>query len=361
MASADEFDEDDFLSSLSQTDQSRFKNRFSEEYNNIDQTDAERAVKNSFRQNDRRRHGLFTAVVNSFASGESDFEVAFVDPLREIVGESPIDVLLARDSYHGTTHLCAVFCEPKGENPLAQNVNSGYELLERNIGRVKSQLSSTEIGTVQYATLIYEEELSVIRPSSVIRGAEPDEYSIWVMDETTTTLEKEAGRIAHEDLRNKLEGGIDYTKLENYEIEYGLDSHDVIILQNVILDLVAGSKYENDEREFNEEDFREGLLQGTEIGPDEEDKEEMVDKRVEELLEFAIESKMLYTIEDDQKKINSGRDYRARFPQGNPSKVKDSILEKYSSQRAPQRRGRIAFTRAKDRFEPVDTDLDDFK
>lgn len=93
------------------------------------------------------------------------------------------------------------------------------------------------------------------------------------------------------------------------------------------------------------------------IGNNRDKLEDVLDTKISELLELACDADMLQKEGDE---FDTERDYRLVWGSDEPKDIKDAVREKYFKFKAPEQRGGLAFDRAKDKFERVESQLDGF-
>lgn len=375
MISLSEVDSASYLEELTERDGERFEEVYGEKWEELSEDKAEDRVKAELRNRVDPCHEVFEAVVDAFHPSNEDgvntgYEVGLTNPLYE-VEENAADLLLASNDYQ-EIHFCFIITEVGGEHysKWAQRVNYLYDLFNENDQYLLSQMpeSDLEIGHVQYVTVTRKEDVPDVKLGRLIKSVVPDKYGLLVVDDdysgpgAQVQLYLEHGEIAHRKLRSQLEDGIDYGDGENYEISCPTHGHDFICLREILMSLML-SQYGADveePREFNYQDFEDKLVDQTHIDDPPEEKSDSIEERSVELLSIAFDADMVHRA--PHRRINSNRDYRLRFPSGDPDQVPDYLEKKWIEYRGPFKRADDAFRMAKDSFkpqEPVKTELSD--
>lgn len=363
----DEFDEDNLLERLLEDDAEQFREQYSDRYRELSEEDARRSIEEEFRSVHQPEYSVFKAVKDSFhpANEEgyrSGYEVSFTNPLYEI-RENPADLLLTYTDYQNVS-FCFVVCEVVGEDYTRwpAHINEVHDLVMGHESHLLKQVGEEgkEINTIQYVTATRKQDVPDIDFRHIERLA-PDNYSLWVVDDDYprespsdphVQLHYEDGSIQHQKLRTVMGQGIDYERSRNRDVIFSLESHPIIALQETIMALMTeqhSDLSEEQPREFDRGDFERVFIDLCEIGPSGEEKREVLRETSAEFLELAKNAEMVYA--DGHRRIQTSRDFRARYPTGSTAEVKPSIRDKYVDYRAPYRRGRMAYDDTRESFE----------
>jgi hypothetical protein len=376
MIGPEEVDSDGYLSRLTEGDESRFREVYQEQHDELDLEAAKTAVRATLRNKHEPHHDVLGAIADGFhpyneEGMETGYEVALSNPLYEVEATAA-DLLLTAQDYR-EVHLCFVVCEAGGEDYVrwARHINEISDLYRGHEEELLEQVpvEGLETGHVQFVTATTKEDLPDVDLKYLKSSVSPDNYAIWVVDDDyegngdrQVELRNEVGRLAHRQLRTVLENGFDYGKGESTDLGCTLNSHEFVMLRETFLRLMlqqySGGREEP--REFNLDDFEDTLVSHTQVGDPPEKKERLVRSKAGNLLDVADEAEMVYS--GGNQNINTNRDYRLRFPSGMPTQVPEHIWPKYVDYRAPRKMAEDAHERAREDFEPIDqleTELDD--
>jgi hypothetical protein len=376
MIDPEDVDSDGYLGRLADGDESRFRERYQEQYSELDLDAAKTAVQAELLNRHEPRHQVLEAVADGFHPYNEEgmatgYEVALSNPLYEIK-PTAADLLLTAQDYR-EVHLCFVVCETTGEDYVrwAKQINEISDLYRGHEEELLEQVpvEGLDTGHIQFVTVARKEDLPDVDLKYLKSTVSPDNYAIWAVDDDyegnsdrQVELRKEFGQLAHGQLRTVLEDGFDYGKGENTALACTLNSHEFVILREIFL-LLMLRRYSNsreEPREFNKQDFEEMLVSKMQIGEPNKKKTQLVRSKAGDLLDIADDAEIVYSGESQN--INTNRDYRLRFPSGMPTQVPEHIRPKYIAYRAPQKMARDAFTKTKEGFEPIDqleTELSD--
>lgn len=363
----DDYDDDDLLGRLLDSDEDDFRQQYREEYEDLSEDEAKRAIEEEFRSIHRPEHEVFKAVKNSFhprneEGYESEYEVSFTNPLYEI-RENPADLLLTYTDWRNV-NFCFVVCEAVGENYARwpAHINEVHDIVRGHKTDLLNQVGEDgkEINTIQYVTATRKQDVPDIDFRHIDQQA-PENYSLWVVDDDypreepsdpPVELRQEYGSIEHQKLRTVMEDGVDYENARNRDVVFSLKTHPIIALQETLMSLMTmqyGEPDEEEPREFNRSDFEDMYINLCEIGPSGEEKRAVLRQKADELIELAEDADILYSAE--HRRIKTNRDFRVRYPTGGTADLKPAIKEKYVNHRAPYRRGQMAYDETRGSFD----------
>ncbi|MHC3439522.1 hypothetical protein ACYJ1Y_15880 [Natrialbaceae archaeon A-gly3] len=376
MKDPEKFDDDDWLDSLGKGDRERFNSLFDEKYRAIDENRAETSFKRRFEDQFEQEHRLFKAIVDSFApknsadGSDSGFETTIINPLYERC-EHSADILLARKQVRNV-HLCFVSCEIAGEksDTWRERVNDTYEVFQSETNREKLktylECSGLNFRTVQYLTVTRGRDLIDVDMDVMRLGTTPDNYAIWKLmeselpddDDEDEEITHHSGHVEHPDLHDVSIEGLDYTLADYDDVKFSLNTHPIFPIGEVCLQVYLdqyGSVDHPDE--FNKGDFERSFKSKIEVGEDRNELEHPLQTKIENLLQIAVDADM---IQDSGDEFDTSRDYRLRWDSDDPKDIKSMVKRKYFKLVAPKERGRLAYIRARDEFEGVESSLDDY-
>jgi hypothetical protein len=160
-------------------------------------------------------------------------------------------------------------------------------------------------------------------------------------------------------LTDVIDQGFEYGSIGAPTIQYMIGTHPVLVLEEIVYTLLTDHINQKDDhpQEFDRDEFRNRYESPLQLGAQGDDYDEVVSREVDRLLSFGKEINL---IEDDPDEIDSHRDYDLKFVGEKPHLAKKAVLSKFLDQRSPIERGSRAFSRAKDAFEPQNTDLNQF-
>ncbi|WP_439026087.1 hypothetical protein [Haloarchaeobius sp. DT45] len=380
MKDPEPFDENDWIKNeLGKGDQERFNKLFDKKYREIKKEDAIQGVKNSFEQSGLPHYRLFKAVVDGFSpdsraeGSASGFETRVVNPLYER-GQTAAEILLAKPQPGSSSvHICFVSCEIGGENSQEwrQDINQVQDVLESSDNRqhLKEQIQcdDLDIRTVQYLTVSRDRDLFDIDMDVMKAGTNPENYALWEFVEIElpeTEEEKEEnetirhydGEVAHPDLARVGEEGIDYSLVQNDDIRYSLTTHPIYPIGIICLEIYTSNQGHDDfPKQFYREEFVEEYKNKIYLGQVTEEIEHIIQGKVAELLTLAVDSNMLDDDDDDLE-----RDYKIKWPSDDAGDVKEMVKSKYYKHNASDKRGELAFERARENFQKEEQSLDEY-
>jgi hypothetical protein len=376
MIGPEDVDSDGYLDRLTEGDESRFREVYQEQHDELDIEASKAAVRATLRNKHEPHHEVLGAIADGFhpyneEGMETGYEVALSNPLYEVEATAA-DLLLTAQDYQ-EVHLCFVACESAGEDYVrwGRHINEISDLYRGHEEKLLEQfpVEGLDMGHVQFVTATMKEDLPDVDLKYLKSTVSPDNYAIWVVDDDyegngdrQVELRNEFGHLAHRQLRTVLEDGFDYGKGESTDLGCTLNSHEFVMLRETFLRLMLQqySDKREEPREFNQRDFEKTLVSHTQIGDPPEEKTQLMRSRAANLLEVADDAEMLYS--GGHRNINTNRDYRLRFPSGMPTQVPEHIRPKYIEYRAPWKMAEDAYERAREEFEPIDqleTELDD--
>jgi hypothetical protein len=364
-----DFDETGLLKDLPRDDEEDFREQYESKFTDISADRVRGDLRNTVIQNARELVESVQALVGGFhprrsVTGEnSEYEFEFLSPLCEL-GKDGGDILLARTDYH-SLHLCIVACEIGGESrqDWVQRINQIGERLRdpSHRDRLTDQLNSPErsIDTIQYITLAREVDLTEFEFSRIEHLVDVENYAVWKRDRENQEFAHCGGELAHQDLVNCLDGGLEYGQIGAPSIKYLIGSHQVLALEEGVFTLVADHRSDDDDhpQEFTRDEFRERFEQPLEIGPQGDSYNSLIDSEVDRILEFGTKIGML---SDDEEELDTPRDYDIKFSGEKPTKAKGEVVEKFLAHETPRERGRRAFELVEREFEGDYSSLGDF-
>ncbi|MEF8773004.1 hypothetical protein [Halodesulfurarchaeum sp.] len=365
-----DFDDSGILEDLSPHDEEGFTEEFKSIYSEIDENRVREHLKNSVIQPSREKIETVQSLVGGFhprmasrQNGASEFEFEFLSPLSEI-GEDGGDILLARADYR-SLHLAIIAVEIGGESKQEwiRRINHIGDMFDDGDirSRIRTQLgsSSRSIETIQYVTLSREVDLAEFEYSRLAHLVEVDDYAVWERNRSQQTFNHSGGRIAHQDLTSTLESGLNYGGLNAPSIKFLIGSFPVLALEEMVFDLIYMHEADDDDhpQEFTQDEFQVLFESMIELGAQDQEYDELIENEVNRVLDFGLDIGML---SDDPDEINSQRDFDIKFQGEKPPKAKEEVVEKFLKTESPRERGRRAFSRTRENFEPDDSDLDDF-
>jgi len=342
---------------------------FEETYESILEETSDEGVESSIatRLYQERQHVELTkAVASGFCrqgdGSESKFIFNSTDPLSH-VNATGADALLVRKQTD-KIHLCVVLAEVGDENlsNWISNVNDAIDHFSStaNQGRILDQigLSTSQIGEIYYSLVARPTDLSDIPFTEIGHRVDTDKFSIWSCDlEDEDEICLEYCEKTHQELRTILDDCFDWAVREN-QIEYTIETHEAVVLENVIYRLVWGkTEYSDDEYplEFNQSDFRDRYKEKLQIWCTEQTKKEIVDNQVAEILELA---EQIGIIKED---TNSVRDYRISYQGGDePLAAKNATESKFLEEATEIRKKSLAYESASEQFDSRQAELGDF-
>lgn len=363
----DKYDDDNFLGRLLDQDEHDFREQYREQYEELSDDEARRAIEEEFRSIHRPKYEVFKAVKNCFHPRNeegyaSEYEVSFTNPLYE-VRENPADLLLTYTDWRNV-NFCFVVCEAVGENYARwpAHVNEIHDLVRGHQSHLLKQVDedNKEINAIQYVTATRKQDVPDIDFRHIDQQA-PENYSLWVVDDDyprddpsdpPVELRQEYGVIEHQKLRTVIEDGVDYENARNRDVMLSLKTHPIIALQETLMSLITtqyGDPAEEEPREFNRHDFEQMYVDLCEIGSSGEEKRAVLRQKADELIELAEDADILYAAE--HRRIKTNRDFRVRYPASGTADLKQTIHEKYVNYRGPYRRGKRAYEETRTSFE----------
>ncbi|OIB56147.1 hypothetical protein [Natrialba sp. SSL1] len=373
------FDDEDWINTLGRGDKSDFEDLFDEKYSEIDEDRAKASVKTRFERNGEPEHRLFRAIVDAFSpngsaeGSDSGFETTIINPLYEF-GQESAEILLAKKQVR-SVHLCFVCCEIGGENydKWRSNINKVESVLqsEGNRTALKNHLDceGLDLKTVQYLTITRDRDLMDVDMDVLKLGTTPDNYAVWKLmeselpgsedqDDEDQIVKHHDGNIEHPDLHEVAVDGLDYTLVDNDDIRFSLTSHPIFPLGDVFLQILLNQIGSNDHPdEFNKSNFISVYRDKIQLGENRDELDEVLDTKIREILQLACDADIL---QEEGEEFDTERDYRLVWDSDEPKDIKDAVREKYFKYKAPEQRGSLAFDRAKDEFERVESQLDGF-
>lgn len=372
------YDEDGWIDTLGRGDQSNFLDLFDEKYRAIDEERAKVSLEKAFERNAEEEHRLFKAIVDAFspkriaAGSDSGFETAIINPLYEF-GQESSEILLAKKQVR-SVHLSFVCCEIGGENydQWRENINTVESIFKSKGNRetLKKHLdcNGLDIKTVQYLTITRDRDLVDVDMDVLKLGTTPDNYAVWKLmeselpdseeDEEDQLITHHGGNVEHPDLLDVAVDGLDYTLVDNDDVRFALTSHPVFAIGEVCLqiylDQISGK--ENPD-EFNKSDFSDTYRSKIQLGENRVEVENELEDQIDVLLDIACQADML---QEEGEEFDTDRDYRLVWDSDEPKDIKDMVRHKFFKFKAPEERGRLAFQRARDDFERVESQLDGY-
>lgn len=376
-----DFDEDGWIESeLGRGDQNAFEELFKKKFKNIDEDRAQTARRRRFEDSDKEQQRLFKAIVDSFSpkdvamGSDSGFEITIVNPLYELDVNST-EILLAKRQPR-SVHVCFVSCEIGGEDSARwrSDINRVATAMEKDEFRtaLKRHLSCSNLPfkSIQYITITRELDLADVDLDVLKIGTTPDNYAVWKLVETELPeeiadergeedqiIKHHDGHIEHPDLLEVAVDGIDYSLVNNDDIRYSLTSHPIFPIGDTLLRVYLHQEPASDyPDEFNQSLFSDTYRSGLMLGNDRRKIEKIVNQKVGELLDLALDADMI----EDEDGFDTDRDYRILWQSDDEWDIKDMVRNKYFKYKAPEERGKLALERAKDEFEKSEKSLDDY-
>ena len=362
----EDYDSEGYLEALSRQDESDFLDLYESTFSDIDSDRVRTELSNRISQVEREIIESAQSIVGGFhprrrsLQDASEFEFEFFSPLCELEVDGG-DLLMARADY-SSLHLCIVTCQVGGENPHSwvDRVNEiSYHLEDSEIlGRLKRQLGceSHAVDTIQYITLAREIDLLEFEYSNIEHLVEPDNYTVWERNRDEQEFRYRGGTLGHQDLTDAIEQGFDYGSIGAPTIQYIVGSHPVLALEEIVYTLLTDHLNESDDypQEFDRSEFKQRYESPLHLGAQGNEYDEVVEREVDRLLSFGGHINL---IETDSEKIDSERDYDLKFSGEKPYLAKKAVQRKFLNTEVPVERGRRAYGRAKESFEPQSTNL----
>ncbi|WP_191965496.1 hypothetical protein [Haloferax sp. CBA1149] len=261
---------------------------------------------------------------------------------------------------------------------MARNTNTGLMKLTRpktcsspGHGRDKIkrhiQCSDLSIQSVQYLTFTRAIDLVDADMEVMKIATDPDEYAVWKLieaemppeaDEEDKTIKYHDGHVENPNLRRLGEDGIDPTLAENDDIRFHLTSHPVFPLGEVLLQLYLNNMGSVDEpKEFRKREFERTFKSKIHLGTNRRNIDRVVDSRIDELLEIALNYGM---IKDSDADVVKERDFRIMWESEDPGEIKDMVKDKFFDGMVPEETGKLAYQRAREEFVRKESSLDEF-
>lgn len=368
------YDENGWMDeNISKSSRKEFNKLYSKIYRSLDEESILNSLRTKFESHDQPEHRLFRAVVDAFSpkdgadGSDSGFETTIVNPLFE-EGQTDAEILLARSQANGQIHLCFVSCLAGTEDSqkIAAEINNVAAIIdsEDNKEQIKEHLdsSSKNIRSIQYLTLTRDKDLIDLDYDVVKIATQPDEYAIWSLvegelpEERDQTLQHKEGTVHHAKLREIGERGIDVTLAENDDIRYCLTSHPVFPIGEVCMRVYLQHLGEGKEnpKELQESEFNECYRRKIELGSNQTKIDDIVDKKVNDLIEMALELEIL---SNDAEAPN---DYKTMWSSTKAGDIKEMVQYKHFRHKIPDERGKIAFKKARSQWNDLNKSFDDF-
>lgn len=371
-------DEDDWIETLGRGDQSNFKDLFNEKYREIDEERAKVSLEKQFERTSEEEHRLFKAIVDAFspkrnaAGSDSGFETTIINPLYEF-GQEQSEILLAKKQVR-SMHLCFVCCEIGGEqyDQWRENINTIDSIFgsidHREALKKHLDCADLDIKTVQYLTVTRDRDLIDVDMDVLKLGTTPDNYAVWKLmeselpgsaeDEEDQLIKHHDGSVEHPNLLEVAVDGLDYTLVDNNDVRFALTSHPIFpigeVCLQIYLDQLGNTEHPD---EFNELDYTETYRSKIQFGENRDEIESELSEKSGNLLELSCNADIL---QEEGEEFDTDRDYRLVWESNEPKDIKDMVRYKYFKFKAPEQRGRMAYTRAREDFDRVESQLDGY-
>lgn len=359
MIKAEEVDEDDYLSDLSQRNRERFKEEYKD---NFKDTDIE-AIKTNLRQQYYERaephNELLRGAAGAFhpkmgsISDEDMFYFSSVTPLSAIgeVNEPSVDIMLVKHEHNGV-YLCAICCEVRNStSKWVENIDIAHQKISNNLSRIKEQFGAPTrgISDIQYVTLLDADEAMGVNVSDLERNCDPENYALWEMDTDDWWVTHKGGTLCHPKLRSTMSKKIDVL-IEN-PLSYAVGAHPIIPLEKISYNIVR-EKLEFDDdspEEFTESTFENHYEENLQVKCSDDTKSEIIEKEVKRLLEEGLN--MGFLTEDGLD--NAERDYGMVFSgPRKPDQAENGVEDQYFNNMPKYEAAVQAFRETKDEFDP---------
>lgn len=367
------YDNEGYYESLGPGDQDNFESLYEEKGKKVDEERARESYRRSFEDGPEAEYHLFRDIVNAFSSGKAGFEAILVNPLYEF-GEARAEVLLAKPQSN-SVHLCFVSCEVGGHDYMewTEHINKTHNITndEKALQSLKTHIkcSSLKIGTIQFITVVRDIDLPDADVNILKSGTNPEYYAIWELIrsaeynelkgemEEAKTIKYYDGDMAVPDFRNICQQGIDPMAAENDDIKYSLQSHPVFPLGEVCLALYLDKLGADDNpKEFYRSQFQQSYLDSIHFGNNRGAMDPIAESKVDELIEFGLN---IGVFKNDSDTVDE-REFKIMWGSEDAGDIKPMVKRKYIGSKVPEEKGQIAFTLAKEDFEPEEHTFDDF-
>lgn len=367
---------EEYRSRLHANDREDFDERFEEEVSQLDIDEIRDELRSKYQQSEDHLE-LVVAVASGFhqtslADGyESGYEFAFTEPLEEqnseYVGNEGVkngDVLLVKED-EGDVYLCVVECKAgrSAGRGWVDELRGIEETLSQDQHRqtLKSQIGAEddEIRHIQYVLVGKVAEIVAMNYDEIDDDLDiPPNYAFWGYDLGDQALINIHGEVRDQDLMSVIGDSIDAGKVAN-PIQFTYGDHPLTQLKVLIEKIITTNQQENDPHpyEFTNFAFRDSFEEELYVGFSGDVWDELVENRVEYLLETGTEIGILT---NSAGRLNSNRDYRILFRGSRSKAAKDDAERKYFEWRAKEKQKKRAFEEIHDEFDtrPAQASLD---
>ena len=364
---------EEYRSRLHPEDKERFDERLDEAIEERSVSEIRDELEQQYQQAESHLE-LVAATASAFhqtplAEGyESGYEFAFTEPLEEqnsdIVGEEHVtngDVLLVKEDGRDI-YICIVECK-SGSNAgrewtkelrrIEDSVDQYRDTLKEQLGAEEKRIRHEQYVLVGRITQIHAMDYDQLQESMEVA----DNYAFWGYARGERTLVHSDGEVQDHDLKGVISDSIDASKVEN-PIDFTFSDHSLTQLKVLIQNIITEKQRAGDEHpfEFNRDELREKFDNELQVGFSSDIREELVDRRVDSLLNIGIKIEIFV---DNPDRVQSSRDYRILFRGRKATVAKDAADRKYLDEMAVEKRKERAFDEVSDEFSPNQTRLDE--
>jgi len=364
---------EEYRSRLHPEDKERFDERLDEAIEERSVSEIRDELEQEYQQSESHLE-LVAATASAFhqtplAEGyESGYEFAFTEPLEEqnsdIVGEEHVtngDVLLVKEDGRDI-YICIVECK-SGSNAgrewtkelrrIEDAVDEYRDILKEQLGAEEKRIRHEQYVLVGRITQIHAMDYDQLQESMEVA----DNYAFWGYARGERTLVHSDGEVQDHDLKGVITDSIDASKVEN-PIDFTFSDHPLTQLKVLIQNTITEKQRADDEHpfEFNRDELREKFDNELQVGFSGEVREELVDRRVDSLLDTGTKIEVFV---DDPDRVQSSRDYRILFRGRKATVAKDAADRKYLDEMAVEKRKERAFDEVSDEFSPNQARLDE--